>query len=133
MSDTATRHPALDNPIVKDWLKALRSGEFKQGAGNLQTGDAYCCLGVACVVAERHGLKVLRDDNGISGQYLGSQAEVMRAIGLRLGNGGFRDGEVNKYLAAINDDAEATFPEIADIIEANADTLFRPLPEGGAA
>lgn len=33
------------------WLKALRSGEYKQGRGQLCIQDRYCCLGVACVIA----------------------------------------------------------------------------------
>ena len=35
------------NPeIKKDWLEALRSGEYKQGEHTLRDGDMYCCLGV---------------------------------------------------------------------------------------
>ena len=39
---------------VKKWVKALRSGEYEQGEGNLCKEDEisgeceYCCLGVAC-------------------------------------------------------------------------------------
>ena len=40
------------------WVKALRSGEFKQGTGTLRTvkphGEpAYCCLGVVCELMRR--------------------------------------------------------------------------------
>lgn len=34
----------------KLWIQALRSGEFAQGVGYLNSGDTYCCLGVACEV-----------------------------------------------------------------------------------
>lgn len=33
------------------WLNALRSGEFKQGQGNLLKNGKYCCLGVAAEVS----------------------------------------------------------------------------------
>ena len=34
--------------IVKQWVKALRSGKYAQGSGALydETSDSYCCLGV---------------------------------------------------------------------------------------
>lgn len=37
-----------DNRI--NWLLALRSGEWKQGVGELRNHDRYCCIGVACDV-----------------------------------------------------------------------------------
>lgn len=34
------------------WVKALRSGEFKQGIGGLKDkNNNYCCLGVLCAIA----------------------------------------------------------------------------------
>ena len=33
------------------WIAALRSGEYKQCECQLQKGQSYCCLGVACVIA----------------------------------------------------------------------------------
>lgn len=40
------------------WVDALRSGAYKQGFGRLYTAenDTYCCLGVACDLAERAGV-----------------------------------------------------------------------------
>jgi hypothetical protein len=42
--------PGKMNPEVKArWVAALRSGEYKQGAGQLRTAQqAFCCLGVLC-------------------------------------------------------------------------------------
>lgn len=34
--------------IKKRWQEALRSGEYKQGAGSLRVDEQYCCLGVLC-------------------------------------------------------------------------------------
>jgi hypothetical protein len=37
-------------------VDALRSGRFQQGTGRLAKAGRYCCLGVACVVAQENGL-----------------------------------------------------------------------------
>ena len=45
----------------QNWINALRSGEYKQGTERLQNGGLYCCLGVACKVAEKDMVKVKYD------------------------------------------------------------------------
>jgi hypothetical protein len=39
-------------------VDALRSGGFAQGTGRLLNAGKYCCLGVACVVAQESGLRL---------------------------------------------------------------------------
>lgn len=36
----------MDAKIKAKWIKALRSGEYKQATGALRVNDSYCCLGV---------------------------------------------------------------------------------------
>lgn len=55
------------------WLKALRSGEYKQGTGQLvEVLDSgvrrYCCLGVLCDVAVKNGLELVvnEDEDGVT-------------------------------------------------------------------
>jgi hypothetical protein len=36
----------MNASIKQAWIDALRSGNYKQGYGNLRQGDYYCCLGV---------------------------------------------------------------------------------------
>ena len=50
--------PKLDPEFKRNWVEALRSGEYQQGMNHLfDTGpsgpsqERYCCLGVACVTA----------------------------------------------------------------------------------
>jgi hypothetical protein len=39
------------NKNMRKWIKALRSGEYKQGCGALRPSkDKFCCLGVLCDV-----------------------------------------------------------------------------------
>lgn len=50
------------NPEIKiNWLKALRSGQFKQGKKQLKVdtvrGSNYCCLGVLCEIQKVEQIK----------------------------------------------------------------------------
>ena len=38
----------MDKKIKKKWLKALRSGEYKQSLTALKFKNTFCCLGVLC-------------------------------------------------------------------------------------
>lgn len=38
----------MNAEVKKMWVEALRSGEYKQGRGQLRFGNEYCCLGVLC-------------------------------------------------------------------------------------
>jgi len=43
--------------ILKEWLAALRSGDYEQGNGYLRTSaDEFCCLGVLCDLAHKAGV-----------------------------------------------------------------------------
>lgn len=49
----------LNKAFKAKWLKALRSGRYEQGRHVLRTSMpgnkyAYCCLGVACNITDRH-------------------------------------------------------------------------------
>lgn len=43
---------------VKLFVAALRSGDYEQGNGFLESDGKYCCLGVACKVAMLNGCEV---------------------------------------------------------------------------
>lgn len=47
----------MNQEVKEKWVKALRSGEYKQGFRALRRGDAFCCLGVLCdIFAKEKGL-----------------------------------------------------------------------------
>lgn len=48
----------------KELADVLRSGWYQRDTGKLQSRDGYCCLGVACRVAEAHHVKTTQDHNG---------------------------------------------------------------------
>lgn len=116
-------------PIQKDWLAALRSGEYKQCSDMLQNGDSFCCLGVACVIAEKHGVLVeygvVGDDRFVLGESLEVQDYVRNALNLRdpLGTpeGG---GKACSLTLTVLNDTGASFEEIADIIENHPESYF---------
>lgn len=33
---------------IQNWVKALRSGEYRQCKDHIKKNNSYCCLGVAC-------------------------------------------------------------------------------------
>lgn len=43
----------MNKTLKNKWIKALRSGKYEQGKGNLNHDGRYCCLGVLCEVAKR--------------------------------------------------------------------------------
>jgi len=121
----------LKPEIKKLWVDALRSGEYKQGSGQLYDktpeGERYCCLGVLCRLAQQAGLEFSVDylDPELNHDYFGP--DVAEWAGLdtdRLGDCNpvidyedSEEGEQELHLSELNDDVGLTFSEIADIIE----------------
>ena len=73
MHDELRHKYSLPKDFKEAWIKALKSGNYKQGAGALRRENEqlipqteYCCLGVACSVA---GVP----EEYISGEWIDSQ------------------------------------------------------------
>lgn len=98
----------------KLWVEELRSGKYKQGKRQLLTRDSYCCLGVACLVAGKHDADMLHECN------LGNLKDVRDFFGIRDYDGDFQGGS----LVHLNDDANYTFRQIAEVIENPPPGLF---------
>lgn len=103
---------------IKKWCKALRSGEYKQGYGHLQTSSGYCCLGVACdVFIPKHKKEIY---NGIlRGDFPESQKSSPKW--LKTINENF-ESIAETRLSILNDSSyngldTFTFDEIADLLE----------------
>ena len=126
------------NPDIKTaWLEALRSGDFKQGKSalyNTET-DTYCCLGVLCELAAREGIVTKRpSESGDNVRYVGadgrgSMSYLPEWVANWAGIGGSfahnpmvvdpDNEDETTFLAALNDDKNKTFEEIANVIEAS--------------
>jgi hypothetical protein len=88
----------MDAQLKAKWVKALRSGKYRQGKQVLLNEDgeerSYCCLGVLCAVAFKE---------------------------LDAGSYTWLNRVTRDYspFVRMNDDEDKTFPEIADYIERN--------------
>jgi hypothetical protein len=104
----------MDAELKAKWVKALRSGEYKQGTGYLHGSqtNTYCCLGVLC----KAGLGLVGEatNRGVTA-FDGSVCLLSYSLRDRTGLSCAQE----KELVDLNDDYHKTFPEIADWIEAN--------------
>lgn len=97
---------------LKAWVKALRSGEYRQAKGYLKSNEGYCCLGV---LAEVKGVSWSVHEN------------ILRKPCLFEGNGphnikSFVDWtglaeDIENRLIDMNDHQNFSFAEIAAFIE----------------
>lgn len=110
------------------WVRALRSGKFKQTSGALHDSTGYCCLGVACELFIPETAKQPKGSRTVSygkpgearsHSYVPTSVRDLLGLKTRLG----RYGEF-KNLAADNDDG-VSFSEIAAIIESEPEGLFQ--------
>lgn len=96
-------------------IAALRSGKYKQGTGRLRQDDRYCCLGVACDIAN-----LPWSENHCLGEQVFLPREAKKYFGFRRINGAFLkdimlDGRSYHSLVELNDMA-IPFSRIADVI-----------------
>jgi hypothetical protein len=132
--------------VMKKWVKALRSGKYKQGQGTLKQYNSkgqpeHCCLGVLCELyneemkkSKKKMLSVTTSDNDsdFSHGYCRFNnskeilpKEVMKWSGIHNNMGAFTlDKPVyDQYNLADLNDTGRKFKTIADIIEKNYEQL----------
>lgn len=119
--------------VREAWIKALRSGEYKQTKSYLRKDDSYCCLGVLCDLAVKEGVigEPIVDD-GIriyGGRKTRLPAIVATWAGLASTTGSFAypdqyptEGAIE--LTGVNDIAGYTFNQIADFIDSDPKGMF---------
>lgn len=124
----------MDQERKAQWVAALRSGEYKQGAGRLHRvingEELFCCLGVACDLAWRDGAVDREPSTG--GVYMAFRYEGMDCYPpvevrerfdtdeVRINVFEYEDSAGNQYaerLDELNDEVGLTFSQIADLIE----------------
>ena len=89
----------MDAKIKAKWLKALRSGKYKQTRGRVHRGDGHCCLGVLHCVMGRPRYR--NSDLDLTDMFVGGGLTKWQA----------------KALVALNDDKKWGFLDIAEWIE----------------
>ena len=125
-------------PEIKQlWLAALRSGDYKQGRGALRnTSNEMCCLGVLCNLHAQAFPKIAAAQ-GNSTVYMGDDAIPPRDVMMWAfdgqepddvdQHGTFREDSTDSRnrvtyrgctsLVELNDDAEYSFKQIANVID----------------
>lgn len=95
----------MNKKVKEKWVKALKSGRYKQTYSQLKDNTGYCCLGVYCKVRkwkiEENGLNIVKHKKEVG------YTPLYEEIG---------EDNVSK-LYALNDFDRLTFPEIALYIE----------------
>jgi hypothetical protein len=107
------------NKAAKKWVKALRSGKYKQTQGCLYDGYGYCCLGVACELAKKEG--IIEDYDG---DMSFPPIAVQNWLELSSMDGELPDSYTHGSLIDYNDEG-SSFKKIAQIIEREPDGLFK--------
>ena len=107
--------------VMKKWVKALRSGDYKQGRETLCTSDQYCCLGVLCELASKENIcdktENLFDSSNI--EYDEHDDVLPQSVrdwsGMKTDSGDRLGKRIS--LLALNDTNRYSFERIANIIE----------------
>lgn len=99
-----------------EWIKALRSGKYKQGTGKLCLLGRYCCLGVLAKIKGMldHNDMFMRNPNSLT-DVSEEGCIVHHYLPMGEPNG---IGLTQNTLMEMNDHGKS-FDEIADFIEAN--------------
>jgi hypothetical protein len=99
------------------WVSALRSEKYKQAQGELRREDGYCCLGVACDLADPNGWVENTNSVGVR-RYTYKYGEDKRGCDLPDNLVVMLDLSENTMdtLITMNDNGKS-FTEIADFIE----------------
>jgi len=100
---------------IEKWCKALRSGNYKQTTGELQSTEGFCCLGVACKVFIPVDKLRLSSDGFLKGglpSYQQASPKWLRNVSHLFYE------RMGRHLSSLNDDEKLTFDEIADCLEA---------------
>lgn len=126
----------MKKAIAEKWVKALRSGKYKQGTGYLRTSqdnsNSFCCLGVLCNIhAQEHPELAKKETN--PDVYMGETEflpeKVMKWAGMDDSGGVRTDREGieildNEFFSlAEANDYGISFTRIATWIEKNYEKL----------
>ncbi len=115
----------MNKEIKAKWVAALRSGEYKQGLGQLRSKENnFCCLGVLCNLHAQAHPEIAAQQTD-PGMYLGAKSFPDHKVINWAGLGSINPDVIYKKkptnLSALNDGIRIgeplSFKQIASIIE----------------
>lgn len=114
----------MKQEIKTKWIKALRSGKYKQTTGTLKDEVGFCCLGVLCdIYRKEHKDLNLKWDYDTLGNFNCEKSElpytVRKWAGLSKSDPNVKINNETTTLIHLNDDAGLNFKEIAQVIQDN--------------
>ena len=110
----------------KQWVAALRSGNYTQTRGVLRNAQGFCCLGVACDIS---GLGEWEAREDVINSYINHFDTLPRVVSDWLGissSGHGINGNESFSLTILNDVSLYTFDQIADLIESEPTWSYNP-------
>lgn len=111
--------------IAEKWIKALKSGKYKQTSGYLRKDDGFCCLGVLCNLHAKEHPKIAKtqtNPNVYLGQMCVLPDSVKQWAEMDTDNGLIYNGKSHGCLSEMNDQGKS-FKEIAEVIKQNIKML----------
>ena len=125
----------MKKQIADRWVKALRSGKYKQGKEALHWTngeDTFCCLGVLCELYQESAMRSKGMEKMATAKYSKKveydsecgtlPKRVMLWAKIKTGSAQYRENLLWESLVIQNDD-DKSFTSIADIIEQNYEAL----------
>ncbi len=97
---------------IRTWIKALRSGKYKQTQSRLRRGDSFCCLGVACALYGKQFNKRFRKE-----LFMHRSTTLPIPVLDWLGITSSQEAELYKKNDGIGGYGSHSFSEIADILK----------------
>lgn len=94
----------MNQQVREEWIAALESGQYHQGRTQLRQGNMFCCLGVLCDIAAKHGIGHWENDTFVTETDIEISVlpkEVVEWAGLASNNPPVADGD---SLSIMNDD-----------------------------
>jgi len=105
----------MNKEILKQWILALRSGDYKQGRYALcNSYTEFCCLGVLCNISKQGAWNFNKESRDFT--YLGEGSVLPKAVREWAG---FQDTGLPNKLIVFNDDLNYSFDKIADWLSDN--------------
>ena len=124
----------MNKEIAKKWVKALRSGKYKQGTNVLHNtrNNTYCCLGVLTDLYQQDRRSKKKkmldvDDKLDTVSYDGAEFilpdAVVKWAGMKTYDGSWDVENGDSNLVYLNDERCCSFKTIANVIEKNVENL----------